>query len=595
MAFTAMTAPVKAKLTSLRLLLPHLRPYLPRALGAAAALLVAAGLTLAIGQGLARLVDQGLGEADAAGLDRAALLMFGIVAALGCATACRYYLVSWLGERVAADLRRRVFDHVLSLSPAWFDNARTGDILSRMTADVALLQSLVGSAISMGLRQAVTGLGALVMLFATSLKLAGVMLVVVPAVVLPLVLFGRRERRLSRTAQERVADLAATAEEALNGLRTVQAFTHEPADRARFAAEVESSVAASLRRIGSRALLILSVVLLGFGAITFSLWVGGHDVVAGRMTGGELSAFVFYAVLLASSVATVSELYGEIQRAAAAADRLLELLDVAPEIAPPPSPAILPEPPQGRVALERVRFAYPTRPSQLALDDLSLAVEPGETVALVGPSGAGKTTVFQLLLRFYDPQSGIVRVDGVEARALDPAALRRRIGLVPQDPVIFGLTAAENIRYGRPEASDAEVMRAAEAAAAHDFIAALPQGYATPLGSRGVTLSGGQRQRIAIARAILKDAPILLLDEATSALDAESEQAVQAALERLSRGRTTLVVAHRLATVRRADRILVLQGGRVVAQGTHDQLVREGGLYARLAALQFASEEALRE
>ncbi|WP_333779768.1 ABC transporter transmembrane domain-containing protein, partial [Falsiroseomonas oryzae] len=554
----------------------------------AAALLLAALLTLALGQGVARLVDSGLAAGSGPGLDTAAALMFATVAALACATATRYWLVSWLGERVAADLRRRVYDHVLGLSPSFFDTARIGDILSRMTADVGLLQSLVGSAISMGLRNLVTGSGALVMMVATSPKLAGIVLLVLPLVIGPLVLFGRRERRLSRTAQERVADLAARAEETLNGLRTVQAFTQEAAERARFGAETERSVAAALRRIGSRAVLILSVILLGFGAITFALWVGGHDVVAGRMSGGELAAFVFYAVLAASAGATVSELWGEIQRAAAAADRLMEILSVRPDIAAPAAPALLPEPPQGRVALEHVRFAYPTRPGQWALDDVSLAVEPGETVALVGPSGAGKTSLFQLLLRFYDPQSGRVVLDGVDVARLDPTALRARIGFVPQEPLIFGATAAENIRYGRPGASDAEVRRAAEAAAAAGFIAALPQGFDTPLGARGVTLSGGQRQRLAIARAILKDAPVLLLDEATSALDAESEQAVQQALERLSRGRTTLVVAHRLATVRRADRILVMEAGRVVAAGPHDALVRQGGLYARLAALQFA-------
>ena len=559
---------------------------MPRALGAGAALLAAAGLTLALGQGLKRLIDEGFAAGGAAALDSAAALMFAVVAALAAATATRFYLVSWLGERVAADLRRRVFDHVLGLSPAYFETARTGDILSRMTADVALLQSLIGSAISMGLRNAVTGIGAVAMLVLTSAKLAGIMLVVVPLVVAPLILFGRRQRRLSKAAQERVADLAATAEETLNGLRTVQAFTHEPADRARFGRQVEESVAAALRRVASRTALILTVILLGFGAITFSLWVGGRDVVDGRMTGGELSAFVFYAVLLASSVATVSELWGEIQRAAAAADRLLELLAATPEIQAPANPVALPAP-RGRVAFEHVRFAYPTRPAQSALHDVTFAVEPGETVAVVGPSGAGKTSLFQLLLRFYDPQSGRILVDGVDVARADPAALRARLGLVPQEPLIFSASAEENIRYGRPDATDAEVRAAAKAAAAHGFISALPQGYATHLGARGVTLSGGQRQRVAIARAILRDPPILLLDEATSALDAESEQAVQRALERLARGRTTLVIAHRLATVRRADRILVMEAGRIIATGTHEELVREGGLYARLAALQF--------
>jgi ATP-binding cassette subfamily B protein len=580
--------PARAPLVALRLLLPHLRPYLPRALGAAAALLAAALLTLALGQGVARLIDTGLGPGSGPGLDTAAALMVAIVAGLALATSARYWLVSWLGERMAADIRKRVYDHVLSLSPAWSDTMRTGDVLSRMTADVALLQSLVGSAISMGLRNAVTGTGALAMMAATSLKLAGIVALVLPLVVVPLVLFGRRERRLSKTAQERIADLAARAEETLNGLRTVQAFTQEETERARFAAETDRSVAAALRRIASRAGLILAVILLGFGAITFALWVGGHDVVAGRMTGGQLAAFVFYAVLAASAGATVSELWGEIQRAAAAADRLLELLAIRPAIAAPANPARLPEPPEGRLAFEHVHFAYPTRPDIPALAEVSFAVAPGETVAVVGPSGAGKTTLFQLLLRFHDPQSGRVTVDGVDATRLDPRALRRRIGLVPQEPLIFGASAAENIRYGRPEATEAEIRAAAEAAAAHEFITALPEGYATPLGARGVTLSGGQRQRIAIARAILRDAPILLLDEATSALDAESERAVQQALERLSHGRTTLVVAHRLATVRRADRILVMEAGRIVAAGTHDALVQQGGLYARLAALQFA-------
>lgn len=581
------SAPRSRNIASLALLLPYLKPYAWRTAGAAAALLAAASLVLLLGQGLQRLIDQGFGDRSPGSLNNAALFMFAVVAALGVATATRFYLVSWLGERVAADLRRAVFDHVITLSPTYFETARTGDILSRMTADIALLQSLIGSAISMGLRTALTATGALGLLIATSPKLAGIVVVVVPLVVVPLVLFGRRERKLSKTAQERVADLAATVEETLNGLRIVQAFTHEAADRRRFAAEVELSVGAALRRIASRAFLILIVILLCFGAITFSLWVGGQDVIAGRMTGGELSAFVFYAVLLASSGATISELWGEIQRAAAAADRLVEVTQTRPDIAPPATPSPLPEPPQGRFAFEDVTFRYPTRPDAAALDGFSLAVEPGETVALVGPSGAGKTSVLQLLLRFYDPAGGRITMDGVDLRALDPAALRGRLALVPQDAVIFSLSAAENIRYGRPDATDAEVEAAARAAAAHDFIMALPKGYASSLGARGVMLSGGQRQRIAIARAILRDPPILLLDEATSALDAESEQAVQQALARLSQGRTTLVVAHRLATVRRADRIVVMEAGRITAIGTHDELVAEGGLYARLAALQF--------
>jgi len=579
-------APTTKNLGALRVLLPFLRPHLGRALGAAAALLMAAGLVLLIGQGLRRLIDEGFAGQDPSSLNAAALFMFVVVAALGFATSLRFYLVSWLGERVAADLRAAVFGHVLRLSPGSVETARTGDILSRMTADIALLQALIGSAISMGLRTALTSTGALVLLILSSPKLAGIIVVVVPIVVVPLILFGRRERRLSRAAQERVADLSAHAEEALNSLRTVQAYTQESAERTRFGEEVERSVQAALRRIASRSMLILIVILMGFGAITFSLWVGGQDVIAGRMTGGELTAFVFYAVLLASSGGTLSELWGEVQRAAAAADRLVEVLHMPLLVAPPATPTPLPAP-QGRVAFEDVTFHYPTRPGSAALDGFSLTVAPGETVALVGPSGAGKTTVLQLLLRFYDPGEGRVTLEGENLRRLDPQALRSRMALVAQDPVIFSATAAENIRYGRPDATDAEVEAAARAAAAHDFITALPEGYASQLGPRGVLLSGGQRQRIAIARAILRDPPIMLLDEATSALDAESEQAVQQAIARLAEGRTTLVVAHRLATVRRADRIVVMEAGRVVAMGTHDALVAEGGLYARLARLQF--------
>lgn len=576
-----------ARLAALRSLLPYLRPYRGRVALAAIALLLAAGLVLGLGQGVRHLVDEGFAAGSAAALDRTALVLFAVVAALAAATCTRYWLVSWLGERVAGDLRRDVFDHVLRLSPAWFETARTGDILSRLTADVTLLQSLIGSAISQGIRNVLTGVGAFGMLLVTSPKLAGIVALVVPLVVVPLVLFGRREKRLSRAAQERVADLGDTAEEALAGLRTVQAFTHEPVDRARFAERVEASVAAAVRRINSRSLLILLVILLGFGAITFSLWVGGRDVVAGRMTGGELAAFVLYAVMLASSGASLSEVWGEIQRAAGAAERIFDLLAVRPTIAAPAAPAPLPNPARGRIAFEGVRFEYPTRPGQSALRDFALVVEPGETVALVGPSGAGKTTVLQLLLRFYDPQAGRVTLDGVDIRGADPAALRARLGLVPQDPVVFSADAWENIRFGRPDASDAEVRAAAEAAQAAGFLEALPQGFATFLGAKGVMLSGGQRQRLAIARAILRDPAVLLLDEATSALDAESEQAVQRALAVASRGRTTLVVAHRLATVRRADRIVVMEAGRIVAMGTHEALVREGGLYGRLAALQF--------
>ncbi len=540
---------------------------------------------LGVGQGLRLLIDKGFSAGNAGQLNAAAGVMFAVVAMLGVATYSRFMLVSWLGERSAADIRRDLFNHVISLSPAFFETARTGDILARMTADIAVLQALVGSAVSQYLRNAIMMLGAAAMLLITSAKLAGIVLLVVPFVVAPLIFFGRRERKLSRAAQERVADLGAAAEESLAGLRTVQAFTHEAIARTEFAAAVERSVATALARVRTRAALILLVIILGFGAITFSLWVGGRDVIAGRITGGDLSAFVFYAILLASAGATMSELWGEVQRAAGAAERVAELLAEIPAIRAPAAPALLP-PPQGAVAFEGVTFRYPARPDIPALADLTLHIAPGETVAIVGPSGAGKTTLFQLLLRFYDPQSGVVRMDGVDIATVDPQALRARIGLVSQDPLIFSVSARENIRYGRPDATDDEVLAAARAANAA-FLEDLPQGLDTYLGEKGVRLSGGQRQRIAIARAILRDPPVLLLDEATSALDAEAEHAVQEALSTLAVGRTTLVVAHRLPTVRHADRIVVIDAGRVVETGTHVELVEAGGLYARLAALQF--------
>ena len=581
------------RLGAVALLSTYLRPYRWRVLAASAALLGSACLVLILGQGVRRLIDLGFATGSLARLDAAALAMAAVVAALAVATSLRSYLVSWLGERVGADLRRAMFSHVLSLSPAYFETARTGDVLTRLTADISVLQALVGSAVSQWLRNAILVAGALVMLVVTSLKLAALVILVVPMVVLPLVLFGRRERLLSRAAQDRIGDLGAYAEETVNALRTVQAFTHEPIDRLRFGQEVERSVGAALRRVRTRATLVFVVILLGFGAIVFTLWVGGRDVVAGRLSGGDLSAFVFYAVLVATSGAQMSELWGDLARAGGAADRLRETLAERPTIEAPEHAVPLPERSAGHVRFEDVGFRYPGRPDQNALSGFSLEIMPGQTVALVGPSGAGKTTVLQLLLRYYDPTVGVIRLDGVDIRQMQPADLRQRIGIVPQDPVIFSTTAMENIRYGRPDAGDAEV-RAAGAMARLDFLDAMPDGYASFLGERGVRLSGGQRQRIAIARAILRDPAVLLLDEATSALDSESERAVQEALATVSRGRTTLVIAHRLATVRSADLIIVVEQGRVVATGTHETLIAAGGLYARLAGLQFLTADGLR-
>jgi len=569
----------------------YLRPYRREVAYAAVALLIAAAAVLAVGQGLRTVIDHGFGAGDGAQLDRALAAMLAIVVVMALATYTRFYFVSWLGERVTADLRRDVFDHLLRLPPEFFELTRTGEVISRLTNDTTMLQTVIGSSASMAVRNLLLLTGGLVMLAITSTKLTLLVLLGVPLVVPPIILFGRRVRKLARESQDRVGDVGAYIDEALHEIRTVQAYGHEAQDRRHFAARVEDAFATARQRVRQRALLIAAVIFLVFGAVGVILWVGGHDVVAGRITGGELSAFVFYAVIVASSVGTLSEVFGDVQRAAGASERLFELLAVEPAIRAPADPVELPSPARGTVTLEAVTFRYPSRPDAAALEGLTLDVRAGEKVALVGPSGAGKTTVFQLLLRFYDPQQGIVRIDGVDLRAADPAAVRRRLALVPQDPVIFAASVLDNVRYGRPEATEAEVRAACDAAFASEFIERLPEGYASFLGERGVRLSGGQRQRLAIARAILADRPILLLDEATSALDAESERTVQLALERLMAGRTVLIIAHRLATVRHADRIAVLDRGRLVAAGSHDRLLVESPLYARLAALQFAAAD----
>ncbi|WP_340115197.1 ABC transporter transmembrane domain-containing protein [Pelagibius sp. 7325] len=569
------------------------RPYGWPLAGAMVALLIASGTVLGLGMGLRRLVDDGFAAGDAGPLNQAVLVLFGVVILLALAIYARFYLVSWIGERVVADIRRKVFDHILTLSPAYYELTRTGEVLSRLTTDTTLLQTVVGSSVSIAIRNFLLLIGGTVLLVITSPKLTLLVFLVVPLVLLPILTFGRRVRRLSRTTQDRVADLGVYAGEALDAIRTVQAFVHEDEDRRRFGQRVEHAFEAARQRIAARAMLTAVVIVLVFGAVSTILWIGGHDVLSGRISAGELSAFVFYAIVVAGAAGAFSEVIGDLQRAAGATERLLDLLAVEPDITAPAKPAALPSPPRGAVAFEAVAFHYPSRPEHSALQGLDFSVAPGERVAIVGPSGAGKTTIFQLLLRFYDPQGGTIRFDGVALPDVDPAALRARIGLVPQEPVVFSASALENIRYGRPDASDEEVRAAAVAAGALEFIERLPEGFDTYLGEKGVRLSGGQRQRIAIARAILKDPPLLLLDEATSSLDAESERVVQQALDRLMVGRSTLVIAHRLATVLKADRILVIDQGRLVESGTHAQLVAAGGLYARLATLQFDQAAAL--
>ncbi|MAF48467.1 MAG: ABC transporter transmembrane domain-containing protein [Rhodospirillales bacterium] len=564
-----------------------LKPYWRRVIAAVTALSVTALAILALGQGLRQLIDSGFAGGDSAALDRALIMLLSLSAVMAVGMSIRFYLVSWLGERVVADLRQAVFDRVMTLHAGFFEVTKTGEVLSRLTTDTTLLQSVIGSSASIAMRNAFNLVGGVIMLFVTNPVLTGLVLLVVPVVVAPIMIFGRRVRRLSRASQDRVADVGAFAEETINAMRTVQAFTHEAEDSRRFAGEVWGAFSVAVSRIRMRALLTAMVVLLVFGAIGVILWIGGRDMQAGEISGGELAAFIYYATIVAFSVGVISEVYGELLRAAGATERLIELLEAEPDIAPPDVPLPLPAPAAGRVSFDNVTFHYPSRPGQAALAEFSLNVAPGETVALVGPSGAGKSTVFQLLLRFYDPSRGSISLDGVDVRLADTKAVRERFALVPQDPVIFSTDGLENIRYGRPEAGDAAVRRAAEAAAADEFLDQLPDGFATFLGEKGVRLSGGQRQRISLARALLRDPAVLLLDEATSALDAESERLVQAALEKLKAGRTTLVIAHRLATVIGADRIVVIDQGRLVASGTHTELLQSSPLYAHLAALQF--------
>ncbi|MGI9245157.1 MAG: ABC transporter transmembrane domain-containing protein [Steroidobacteraceae bacterium] len=580
--------PKARSLGPLRALLPYLRPYRGVLMLALGALLVAAAAMLALPIALRYLIDNGLSSRNTETINQYFVAFLAAAAVFGVFAALRFYLVSWLGERVVADLRSAVYARVIRMDPSFFEVTRIGEVLSRLTADITLVQSIAGVNLSITLRSTISLIGSLVMLAVTSARLTSMLVVLIPVVIVPLIVLGRRVRTLSRTSQDRIADTSGIAEETLNAIQTVQAFTLEGVNVRRFDAAVEDSVGAAVRRTRTRSILTAVATMLVFGAITFVLWMGAHEVVRGEMTGGQLGQFLLYAGYVAMAAASLSEMWGEVQRAAGAMERLAELERAQPAIEAPPEPQPLPTPGRGEIRFERVTFRYPSRPESKALDEFDLHVRPGETIAFVGPSGAGKSTTFQLLLRFYDPAAGRLLIDGVDVARADPLQVRSRIGLVPQDTVLFAATARENIRYGRPGASDAEVEAAAQAAAADDFLRRLPEGYDTFLGERGTRLSGGQRQRIAIARAILRDPPILLLDEATSALDAESERLVQGALDRLMQGRTTVVIAHRLATVLGADRIVVMDHGRIVAQGTHAELVRGNPLYARLAALQFA-------
>jgi len=579
--------PRLGNLRPLRSIFPFLAPYRARILCALVALLAAASATLAVPLAVRRMIDHGFSRENALFIDQYFGMLIVVALVLAVASASRYYFVTWIGERVVADLRSEIFQKLTEQSLSFYEVTPVGEVLSRLTADTTQIKDAFGSSASVALRNVVLLAGAVVMMVITSLKLSGMVLLTLPIIVLPLVVFGRWVRRLSRKAQDGLADTAAFATERLTAIQTVQAFVRQFRDQDTFSAVTETAFDAASQRAWARALLTACIIFITFASVVGILWYGARDVLDGRLTPGELSQFVLYAAFAAGALGALSEVWGEVQAAAGASERLAELLAVEPDIKVLDNPHPLPDPARGELRFEHVEFFYPSRPDLAALQDVSFTVKPGETVAIVGPSGAGKSTIFNLLLRFYDPRSGSIRVDGVDIAIADPNEVRGRIALVPQDTVIFSMSAAENIRYGRPEASAFDVEAAARAALAHEFISQTPEKYQTVFGERGVTLSGGQRQRMSVARALLKDAPVLLLDEATSALDAESEQLVQQALERLMEGRTTLVIAHRLSTVRNADRIVVLDGGKVVAEGRHEELMTQGGLYARLAELQF--------
>lgn len=584
--------PAGKSLKPLGRFLPLLRRYRLSMLLAGLALVVAAAATLVVPLAVRRVIDHGFSAEGSTLINQYFAVMLLVVGVLALASASRFYLVTWLGERIVADTRDLLFKHLLELSPAFFETNRSGEIVSRLTADTTQIKAAFSTSASIALRNLVMLIGAAIMMVVTSAKLSGLVLLAIPLIVLPLILFGRKVRSLSRSAQDTLAESAAYAQERLLAVTAVQSFVQEAATVDTFKAATSTAFTAAAKRTGARAFLTAAIIFLSLGSVTLVLWYGAREVISGAMTAGSLSQFVLYAVLAASALGELSQVWGEIQLAAGAAERIAELLDEKPAIASPPAPVPLPSPARGEIAFDHVSFHYPTRPDGPALENVAFTVAPGETVALVGPSGAGKSTIFALLQRFYDPQSGRILVDGVDVKEADPKALRQRIAVVPQETVIFSGTVLDNIRFGRPEASLDEIKRAARAAHVEEFASSLPKGYDTEVGERGITLSGGQRQRIAIGRAILRNAPILLLDEATSALDAESEALIQEALKELTHNRTTLVIAHRLATVRSAGRILVLDGGRLVAQGQHGELTKSNPLYSRLAELQFSAQSA---
>lgn len=585
---TSDSLPAKGKISSLRYLLYYLKPYRKMVLGAGLALMLTSSVVLGMGAALGHLIDEGIAKGDHHLLNQGYIILLAVVITLAFGTYARYLLVSMIGERVVADIRKDVFAKVLSMHTAFFEDMRTGDLISRITTDTSLLQTVIGSSVSVFMRNALLFTGGFALLLFTSVKLSEYVLLMLPLVILPIITLGRRVRVLSRKTQNKVGDISAQAEETISGIRTIHAMAMEDAVNNHFHTLVQETVDAALSRIRMRALLTAIVICLVFGAIVTVLYIGGQDVVAGRISAGDLSKFIFYSVVVAGALGAISEVVGELQRAAGATERLMEMMQLEPQIKAPSEPFHFTQAPAGRLSFEHVTFHYPTRPDHAALANVSFRIEPGETVAIVGPSGSGKTTIFQLLLRFYDPQFGLIRIDGHDVRTLDPREWRSHIGLVPQEPVIFSTTAWENIRIGKPSASDREVKEAATIASALEFLEALPDGLNTYLGEKGVRLSGGQRQRIAIARAILRNPTVLMLDEATSALDAENETAIQGALEKIMQSRTTLVIAHRLATVMNANRIIVLNDGKIEATGTHAQLMESSPLYHRLAELQFS-------